>query len=345
MQSRAAVLHEVGGEPLLEERNLAAPGAGEVLVQVDICGLCGSDLFLQDGGFGRDKFPVVPGHEAAGIVHTLGPGVDTLQSGEAVALYYIDNDPRGRWALSGRPNLGPGVVRMGVDCDGALADFVIRPAHTLIRPPAPIPPAELAVLTDALSTPYHALTTVARLRAAEHVLVLGLGGIGSNAVQLAAILGAEVTAIGRSTRSRDLATRLGARTVLESGPAVAQRFRAETGPTGGADLVLICSDAPGLVALAIQLCSPGGRVVLIAATHDTLDVSAVDLIWREIAILGSRGFTPDDIRAVQQLYLDGRLSLDHLTSDIRQLSAVAAAFKAMRSGGSTRILIAPGVEQ
>src|SRR5438445_4438719 len=106
------------GEPLrLVERPVPEPGPGEVRVRVEACGVCGSDLFLQDGGFGADKLPRVPGHEAAGVVDAIGAGVTSVREGDQVAIYYIENTPD-----APRPNLGPNVRRMGVDVDGAFAE-------------------------------------------------------------------------------------------------------------------------------------------------------------------------------------------------------------------------------
>ena len=91
-------------------------------MRIQACGVCGSDLFLQNGGFGADKLPVVPGHEAAGVVDSVGPDVTAVTAGDQVALYYIENA-----AGAQRPNLGPAVRRMGVDVDGAFAEYVVRP--------------------------------------------------------------------------------------------------------------------------------------------------------------------------------------------------------------------------
>ena len=124
------------GEPLrIVERALPEPGPGEVRVRVQACGVCGSDLFLQKGGFGADKLPRIPGHEAAGVVDAVGRGVEGFGAGDQVAIWYIDNPGE-----APRPNLGPDVKRMGVDVDGAFAEYVVRPVRTLVKPPAPVDP-------------------------------------------------------------------------------------------------------------------------------------------------------------------------------------------------------------
>lgn len=338
VRHQVAVLDGIGLAPRLDWRARPVPGPGEVLIRVEACGLCGSDLFLQDGGFGN-VFPVVPGHEAAGTIVQLSSGCADLNVGDVVAIWYIDNHPDGEWPRRGLPHLGPAVRRMGVDFDGALAEYVIRPAHTVIRPARPIPAAHLAVLTDAVATPYHALTAVADVRHGETVTVLGIGGIGSNAVQVAKALGARVVGVGRSRRSQDLALTLGADDVVSTEADPVASVAALTGE--GSEVVVVCTDAPGAVRQAVRMCRPRGRVVLIAATREPMGIQSVELIWSEIVVLGSRGYTAEDIEAVQALYLDGEVAVDHLVADLRPMSEVAAAFESLRRGGSTRIVITP----
>ncbi len=223
------------GDPLrIVERPVPDPGEKEVLVRVEACGVCGSDVFLQKGGFAGGPMPIVPGHEAAGVVEKVGPLATGVTVGEQVALYYIDAPADSPYARKGHPNVGPGVHRMGVDVDGAFAEFVVRPVETLITPPAPVDPVVLAVLTDAVATPYHALWRIAKIQPGETLLVLGVGGIGSNAIQLGRHFGARVIAVGRSPNKLALARRLGADVVLSDGPEIAEQISAATdrvGPT------------------------------------------------------------------------------------------------------------------
>src|SRR5215210_7172414 len=149
---RAVELPAHGAPLRLVQRLVPEPGPGEVRVRVQACGVCGSDVFLQNGGFASSPLPIVPGHEAAGVVDALGDGVDDVPVGTVVALYYLSTPPGDPWAAAGFPNRSPAVVRMGVDVDGAFAEYVLRPADALIRAPAPIDPGVLAVLTDAVAT-------------------------------------------------------------------------------------------------------------------------------------------------------------------------------------------------
>jgi 2-desacetyl-2-hydroxyethyl bacteriochlorophyllide A dehydrogenase len=327
---RAVVLPAVGAPLELIDRRVPDPGPGEVRVRVEACGVCGSDLFLQAGGFGEDKLPRVPGHEAAGVVDELGDGVDHPRRGDQVALYYIENTPD-----APRPNLGPNVRRMGVDVDGAFAEYVVRPARTLIAPPAPIDAATLAVLTDAVATPYHALVQIARVRPGETVAVLGIGGIGSNAVQLAKSLGARVVAVSRGEDKLELARRLGADAAVRLADA------REACGGYGPDVVVQCAGSGRLDEEAIALAGYAGRVVLVGTSVEPFQAHASDLVWRELSLLGCRGFTIDDIGAVIDLYLAGRIVTDHLTAHVRPLEEANEALEDLRARRVLRSVLVP----
>ena len=222
-------------------QSVPAPGPMEALVRVEACGVCGSDVFLQKGGFGSDKFPVVPGHEAAGRVVAVGDDGDEHWIGTQVALYYIAGPTDSSWYLKGLENLGPDIRRMGVDVDGAFADYVVRPLHTLVPITPEMDPTQVAVSTDALATPFHALTRIARLQPGETLAVIGPGGIGSNAVQIGKHLGADVIAIGRSEAKLELAGRLGADALVHASEGAAAVAGAGSPP----DVVLQCAGTPG----------------------------------------------------------------------------------------------------
>ncbi len=217
MVSTMRVMELPGVEQRLRpaSRPIPAPGPGEVRLRVEACGVCGSDHFLQAGGFGaRVGFPIVPGHEAAGRIDALGDGVEGWAAGDQAAIYYITTPAGDPWAAAGRPNISPNVTRMGVDVDGAFAEYVIRPVEALVRPPAAVPPEVLAVLTDAVATPIHGLKRIAHLQPGESLVVLGVGGLGSSAVQLGKAFGARVIAVTRSVAKQELARRLGADEVV-----------------------------------------------------------------------------------------------------------------------------------
>jgi alcohol dehydrogenase, propanol-preferring len=329
------------GAPLrLVQRPVPQPGPGEVRVRVEACGVCGSDVFLQKGGFGDAvTWPVIPGHEAAGIVDAIGDEVSEVGIGDQVALYYISVPLGDPWAARGRPNISPHVTRMGVDVDGAFAEYVIRPVEALIRPPSPVRPEVLAVLTDAVATPLHGLKRVARLERGETLVVLGVGGLGSNAVQLGKAMGARVIAVTRSDAKLALARTLGADETIgaDDGDVVATVRQVAGGY--GADVVIQCVGSAAVDEQAIAMGGPGGRVVLIGSSLDHFRARAVDIFWRELSVLGSRGFVPDDIRDAIGLYLDGTLSVDHLVDNVRPLAEANDALEDLRAGRGFRTVL------
>lgn len=328
-------------EPLIEiSRPIPVPGPGEVCVRVEACGVCGSDLFLQKGGFGR-PLPIVPGHEAAGRIHTIGAGVSGWQVGDQVALYYISTPPADPWARAGHPNRSPDLERMGVDVDGAFAQFVVRPAETLIKPPRPVPPPVLAVLTDAVATPVHALKRIAAIQPGESVAILGIGGIGSSAIGIAKALGAKVIAVARSEAKRTLARALGADEIVSPEDQGLAGLLREMTAGCGPQVVLQCAGSSEQDALAVRIAGPGARVVLVGVSTDPFSLKATDLIWRELSVMGSRGFLPADIEDAIGLYLSGALDVSHLVHEVRPLRQVNAALDDLRHARVLRTVLTP----
>lgn len=331
------------GQALREAtRPIPEPGPGEVRLRIEACGVCGSDHFLQAGGFGeRVAMPVVPGHEAAGRVDALGDGVEGWSVGDQAAIYYLTTPASDRWAAQGRPNISPDVLRMGVDIDGAFAEFVVRPVQALVRPPAPVPPEVLAVLTDAVATPIHGLKRIARLEPGETLVVLGVGGLGSSAVQLGKAFGARVIAVTRSVEKQRLAARLGADEVIAAAdvdPVAA--VRSLTGGHG-ADVVIQMAGDARADEQAIAMGGPGGRVVLIGAALEPFSVRAAEIFWRELSVLGSRGFVPADISDGIDLYLDGTLDVSHLVRVVRPLNQANEALADLVAGRVFRSVLIP----
>lgn len=339
--SRALAVELPGaGMPLrIVERPVASPRPGEALVEIEACGVCGSDVFLQKGGFGVDKFPVVPGHEAAGRVRAVGRPADEGLVGKQVALYYINGPVDSVYTTRGRENIGPGIERMGVDVDGAFAEYIVRPVHTLIPVEPEMDPAVVAVATDALATPFHALTLVAGLTFGETLVVIGVGGIGSNAVQIGHLLGARVIAVGRGQAKLEQARLLGADETLASSQGVAV-LREVAG--GNIDVVIECSGALDMSRFAIDCAGYGGRVIFVGAAREPFEVSSTELIWRELSLRGSRGFTPQDISDVLAHVRAGRLSTDHLTSRQRPLHEANSALEELKAGSAMRTVLIPG---
>jgi D-arabinose 1-dehydrogenase-like Zn-dependent alcohol dehydrogenase len=171
--------------------------------------------------------------------------------------------------------------------------------------------------------------------------VFGIGGLGTNAVQLGKHLGARVIAISRNEEKLDLARRLGADEIVQAGGEdTVARARAACGGDGP-DVVIQCAGSAAVDEQAIDLATFGGRVVFVGSSPEHFRARAVELCWKELTLLGSRGFTADDIAAVVDLYLAGAIATDHLTARTRPLEEANEALSDLREGRVLRSVIVP----
>jgi 2-desacetyl-2-hydroxyethyl bacteriochlorophyllide A dehydrogenase len=314
-----------------------APRDGEAVVRVAACGICGSDRFLQKGGF-NSTLPVVPGHEAAGTVAAIGFGVTGLSIGQKVALYYIAHCGTCPYCMAGRENICVEARRMGVDFDGALAEYVRVPAANCIALPESIDLAAAAVITDAVGTPTHALRQ-AKVGSGDTVLVMGTGGIGSNAIQIARLLGATVIASARSEASLQNARDIGAHYALPADDTLLDAVKSLTGGLG-VDAIIQCAPGEAAFALALPCLGRGGRVAIVGTSHQPIAVEFNHLLWREQEIIGSRGFTRADILQGLEWYAKGQIRVDHLTARQRPLSEINQAIADLDDPRVVRTVIA-----
>ena len=337
---RAALLERYGAPLRLIDIPDPIPGEGMVVVATRACGVCGSDIFLQKGGF-DSTMPIVPGHEASGVIADIGPRVEGLEIGQPVAMYYIDFCGSCEMCTMGRVNMCLSVRRMGVDFNGAFAERVLIAAKSVIPVETSDTPAAIAVLTDAVATPYHALTQILHVQPGETVVVFGVGGIGSNAVQIAAHLGCRVIAVSRSSSKRDLATRLGADAVVVGGENAIEHIRELTGPRGP-EVVIQTVGSELVDEQAFHVAGISGRIALVGISTEFFSVRSSEFIWREVSVMGSRGFTPDDIRNVIELHRSGAITVEHLVEHPHRLDTINVALDDLRRGDVLRSVITFG---
>jgi 2-desacetyl-2-hydroxyethyl bacteriochlorophyllide A dehydrogenase len=333
---QAAVLTRYDTPFAVMERPVPVPGPGEVLVAVGACGVCGSDRFLQQGGFGGD-LPIVPGHEAAGTIAALGANVEGLEIGTRVAVYYIAHCGVCRYCREGRENICVKVRRMGVDFDGAMADYVVVPAENCLPLDPGFDLAAAAVITDAIGTPTHALRQ-SRVKAGDTVLVMGIGGIGSNAVQIARLMGATVIAVSRSDAALANGRALGADHMLKSDETLAAAVGDVTRGLG-VDAVIQCAPGEAAFRAALPCLGRGGRLVIVGTSKTPIPVETNQMLWKEQELVGSRGFTRADIRQGLDWYRTGQIRVDHLVAHRRPLSQINEAIADLDNPDVVRTVI------
>lgn len=312
-----AVRFHGGPDPLrLDRVPRPDPGPGEVVVDVAACGLCASDVhFLEDVPV-PSSLPRTLGHEPAGTVAELGPGVEGWALGDRVAIHIGSGCGACRTCRAGAPEACPHQQAPGLHIDGAYAEALVVPAATLVPVPDAVSLEAAAVTTDCVASPYHALLCRGRLRAGEQVVVIGVGGLGSMAVAIARHAGAErIVAVDRSPVALERARSLGADHVVEvpegaSADTVVGAVRSALDE--GAELVLECVGRPDTTTLGSWCLMPGGRLVLVGVGMAPPPIPFPQALFTlaEHSVIGSFASHRDDVVAVLDLAARGVLDLE-----------------------------------
>jgi S-(hydroxymethyl)glutathione dehydrogenase / alcohol dehydrogenase len=357
---RAAVLEELGRPIAVRELELNEPRIGEVRVRMLASGVCHSDLHVRDGEWDRPT-PIVMGHEGAGIVEAVGPGVTTPRVGELVALSWLipcgvcRSCRRGRtWECPDSPSyrhaLLDGMTAFrGVHSYCAIATMAeasVVPAAAAIPLPDGVDPAAAALIGCCVTTGVGAVIKTAAVPAGSSVAVIGLGGVGLSVVMGAAIAGASrIVAIDRVASKLDVARSVGATEGLLADDEAASTVEALRDLTdGGPDFVFEAIGRPATVELAIAALPVGGTAVLVGMTPigERAAFEVYPFVDGSRRILGSNyGFAEPsiDFPRYAAWAASGRLPVDHLIDRRLRLDDVEDAFAAMRSGRYVRQVI------
>jgi D-arabinose 1-dehydrogenase-like Zn-dependent alcohol dehydrogenase len=280
------------GRPLeLVERELGAPGRGEVLVRVEACGVCHSDAFTVEGWMPGISYPRVPGHEIAGRIEALGAGVSSWSEGQRVGVGWFGGncghcDPCRRGDMISCVN---GLVP-GIAYDGGYADHVIVPVAALASVPDDLSSEDAAPLLCAGITTFNSLRE-SGARPGDLVAILGIGGLGHLGVQFARRMGFETVAIARGSEKRAQAEALGAHHYVDStavDPAQALQ------DLGGATTILATVTAPDAMSAVVGGLRPRGRLIVVGASADPIQVSPLALIPGSTGVIGHASGTSKD---------------------------------------------------
>jgi alcohol dehydrogenase len=372
MKIRAAVLNRMGAptpyaesKPLsITEVDLDSPGPGEVLVKIAAAGLCHSDLSVIDANRPR-PMPMVLGHEAAGVVEELGPGVDDLAIGDHVVMVFVPSCGHCVPCAEGRPALcEPGAVANNagtllsgarrIHCDGAavnhhvgcsaFAEYATVSRRSLVKIDRELPLDEAALFGCAVMTGVGAVINTARVQAGSSVAVIGLGGVG-----LAALLGAvaagarSVLAVDLSDDKLGLARQLGATATFNAGAAdAAETIRTAT--SGGVEYAFEMAGSVRAMEFAYKITRRGGMTVtagLPPPTH-TFNIPQVNLVAEERTVKGSYIGTcvpTRDIPRYIELYRRGKLPVDRLMSSHLTLDHINLGFDLLHEGRAVRQIV------
>lgn len=362
---RAAVLRDIGKPMAVEEVGLEEPRRGEVLVRVAAAGVCHSDLVFAEGGLGRERLPIVLGHEGAGVVEVVGEGVTHVAPGDHVSFSIVPFcgvcracrngevtlcEPAGQYAWRG--TMLDGTMRLkGADGTpikhfnyvSCFAEYSVVPAASAIPVPAALPLWEAALVGCGVITGFGAVRNVAKVKPGESVCVIGCGGVGLQVLAAAKLAGAgRIIAVDRSQEKLDRAMAMGATDAVDaSQDGTVARIRELSG--GGVDHALEVVGIAATIRQAWDVLRPGATAVIVGLAPRGLEVSipAIELLSAK-GLKGcyyGSGNPRTEIPDLARLVVDGRLPLRDVVSDFTELDGIDAAFDRLRRGVGARTVV------
>ena len=288
---KAAQISKPGAGFEVVEREIPKPGAGQVRIKVQACGVCHSDVLTVEGGWPGIEYPRVPGHEVAGVIDAVGAGVSTWKKGQRVGVgWHGGQDNTCLECRRGDFRNCRNLKIAGISYDGGYQEYMVAPVEALAAIPDSLKDAEAAPLLCAGITTYNALRHSGALPG-DLVAVQGIGGLGHLGVQFANKFGYKVAAIGRGPENAALAKKLGASVYIDS---KATNAAEELQKLGGAKVILATAPNSKAMSELINGLGPNGKLMVVGATVDPIEVTPLQLITGSKSIQGWSSGTPTD---------------------------------------------------
>ena len=327
---KAAVLKMFGNPFSIEDVPIPEIKSDEVLLKVVACGLCGTDIKISHGKRKDTPLPHIQGHEISGVICKVGLAVKNLKPGDRGVAHFYCSCHQCEHCLTDRETLCqymPG--RLGFTLNGGLAEYVALPASSFIPIPGEVSLKDASILADAISTTYRGLKK-ANVRAGDRVLVVGLGGLGIHAMQLAQIMGADVIATTRSMAKIEYAKNFGLREYVQAGENSSAQIIEKFGGKK-IDVVVDTVGSPQTILPSLDILAPSGRMVLLGYTFDEpISIPPYSLILNELSIYGSRASSYKDIVEVLPWLVSGKLKA--AISNSYTLDEINLAMEQLRDG-------------
>jgi D-arabinose 1-dehydrogenase-like Zn-dependent alcohol dehydrogenase len=288
---KAAQIPKAGADFEIVEREIPKPGAAQVRIKVQACGVCHSDLFTKEGYWPGIQYPRVPGHEVVGIIDELGEGVTEWKKGQRIGVgWHGGHDGTCLYCRRGDFRNCRNLKIPGISYDGGYEQYMVAPVEALTTMPEGLSDVEAAPLLCAGITTYNALRHSGALPG-DVVAVLGIGGLGHLGIQFANKFGYKVAAVGRGSESAALAKKLGASVYIDNkvtNPAE------ELQKMGGAQVILGTAPSAKSMTDVIDGLAPNGRLMVVGAEAEPIQVTPVQLINGSRNIQGWASGTPTD---------------------------------------------------
>ncbi len=367
MDVRAAVAHQAGKPLTIETVQLEGPKAGEVLVEIKATGICHTDEFTLSGADPEGIFPAILGHEGAGVVVDVGPGVTSVAKGDHVIPLYTPECRQCEYCTSGKTNLcqairetqGQGVMPDGTSRfsiggekifhymgTSTFANYTVLPeiAVAKIRQDAPFD--KVCYIGCGVTTGLGAVMNTARVEAGANVVVFGLGGIGLNVIQGARLVGADrIVGVDTNPAKKALGEKFGMTHFVnptETGDDLVEALVDVT--NGGADYSFECIGNVDVMRAALECCHKGwGVSVIIGVAPAGAEIATrpfqlvTGRVWKGTAFGGAKGRT--DVPKIVDWYMDGKINIDDLITHTMPLDQINDAFDLMHAGKSIRSVV------
>jgi D-arabinose 1-dehydrogenase-like Zn-dependent alcohol dehydrogenase len=272
---KVAQISKPGGGFEIVEREIPTPGAGEVLIKVQACGVCHSDVLTKEGLWPSIQYPRVPGHEVAGVIHEVGTGLTAWKIGQRVGVgWHGGQDNTCRECRRGDFRNCRNLKVTGISYDGGYQEYMLAPIEALAAIPDTLNDAEAAPLLCAGITTYNALRHSGALPG-DLVAIQGIGGLGHLGIQFASKFGYNVAAIGRGSENEFLAKKLGANVYIDSAASNAAQ---ELQKLGGAQVILATAPSSKAMSALIDGLGPNGTLLVVGAAAEPIEVTPLQLI-------------------------------------------------------------------
>jgi S-(hydroxymethyl)glutathione dehydrogenase/alcohol dehydrogenase len=367
MKTRAAVAHKAGAPLTIETVDLEAPKAGEVLVEIKATGICHTDEFTLSGADPEGLFPAILGHEGAGVVVDVGPGVTSLGKGDHVIPLYTPECRQCEYCLSQKTNLCQAIrvtQGQGLMPDGSsrfrlngervlhymgtstFSNFTVLPEIALAKIREDAPFDKVCYIGCGVTTGIGAVINTAKVEPGANVVVFGLGGIGLNVIQGARMAGANmIVGVDLNPGKRALAERFGMTHFVNPKEVEGDLVPYLVNLTkGGADYSFECIGNVDVMRQALECCHKGWGVSVIigvAGAGQEIRTRPFQLVtgrvWKGSAFGGARGRT--DVPKIVDWYMDGRIEIDPLITHTLALDEINKGFDLMHAGESIRAVV------
>ena len=367
MQVKAAVAHQAGAPLVIETVDLEGPAAGEVLVEIKATGICHTDEFTLSGADPEGLFPSILGHEGAGVVVDIGPGVTTLKKGDHVIPLYVPECRQCEYCISGKTNLcqsiritqGQGVMPNGSSRfslagkklfhymgTSTFSNYTVVPEISLAKIREDAPFDKVCYIGCGVTTGIGAVINTAKVEPGANVVVFGLGGIGLNVIQGARLAGANrIVGVDVNPARETLARKFGMTHFVNPKEVEGDLVPYLVNLTqGGADYSFECFGNVDVMRQALECCHKGWGVSVIigvAGAGQEIKTRPFQLVtgrvWKGTAFGGAKGRR--DVPKIVDWYMDGKINIDDLITHKLALADINQGFDLMHAGTSIRSVV------